>query len=189
MTTWSGWQIQFFAAAKILNTPPNQRFLTAWASHATSPGCHNNPIDLSVSVTGSSRCHRNTGIHPYTFNYDTHGHAAHAFSLEVHEAWARALLSALNSGNPFQVANWNDVVSVLVSWGSVEFSKWYFDQMQSSSGGGGGGTGGGGSGSAHGGWKHLRRVVNQHMPKALRTSERNTAAALRSISRSHKVRL
>ena len=54
-------------------------------------------------------------------------------------------------------------------------------------------SGGGGSSShaprAHSGWNDLRRTLNRDMPKALRTSEANTAAALRSLSRARRVRL
>ena len=187
MATWSGWEIQFFNRAHILNTPPNQRLLTAWANHATSPNCANNPIDLSIAVGGSSHCHANTGIHHWTMRYGSHGDAASAFDTEIHQAWAHALLSALNSGNPFQVANWNDVVSVFVSWGSVSMSNWYFNQFQTSGGGGGGG--GGKGARAHHGWTDLRHSINHNMPKALRASEQHTSAALRALSKARKVRL
>ena len=45
------------------------------------------------------------------------------------------------------------------------------------------------SAKAHGGWHDVRVSINQHMPKALRTSHHNTQAALRSLSRARKVRL
>lgn len=42
---------------------------------------------------------------------------------------------------------------------------------------------------AHGGWHDVRVSINKHMPAALRSSHRNTQAALRSLSRARKVRL
>jgi hypothetical protein len=185
--TWSGWIIQFLNRANILNTPPNQTFMSEWASH--SPGsCHFNPIILSTKVAGSSRCGDTVAGFGRTQNYGTHAEAAHAFSIQMHTAWVKPLLDALNSGNPFQIGDRSKVIAVLKRWGDEGFASWYANANTDGTGGGGGG-GGSKSAAAHSGWKHLRRIVNQHMPKALRTSERNTAAALRSISRGRKVRL
>src|SRR4051812_6794518 len=102
--TWSGWIIQFLNRASILNTPPNQTFLSEWARHA--PGsCKNNPIDLTTAVSGSSRCGDTVGGFGRSQNYGTHAEAAHAFSIQMHTSWVRPLLAALNSGNPFQVGD------------------------------------------------------------------------------------
>lgn len=44
-----------------------------------------------------------------------------------------------------------------------------------------------GAARAHGGWADVRKSVNRRMPAALKASKRNTAAALRSLSRARKV--
>lgn len=41
---------------------------------------------------------------------------------------------------------------------------------------------------AHHGWADVRKSVNHHMPAALRKSQHNTQAALRSLHRGRKVR-
>lgn len=186
MPTWNGWQSQFLHAAGILETPPNLRFLNNWASHATS-NCKNNPIDLTHRTTGSTNCAKATGVFPQYQTYSSHARAASAFAWEVKYDPFQALFNALDSGNPFQVANPSDVGSVLVSWGSVKFFNWYMAQIQSG-GGGGGGTGGGDGPGAHKGWVNLRRSVNHKMPKSLHASERNIQAALRSLGHAHKVK-
>jgi hypothetical protein len=187
VATWSGWIIEFLNRAGILNTPPIQTFLAEWAAH--SPGrCKNNPVILSTAVSGSTRCGDTTAGFGRTQNYATHAGAAHAFSIQMHTPWVKPLLDALNTGNPFQIGDRSKVVAVLRRWGDEGFADWYANATTSGQGGGGGGGGGKGS-RAHGGWNDLRRSVNHNMPKALRTSEQHTRAALRSLSRARKVRL
>ena len=106
----------------------------------------------------------------------------------MHTAWVRPLLAALNSGNPFQIGDRSQVVAVLNRWASPSFATWYANANNDGTSGGGSG-GGSKSASAHHGWTDLRRSVNHNMPKALRTSESNTRAALRSLSHARKVRL
>ena len=186
MATWAGWEIQFFQAANILNTPPNQRFLSAWAAHATSPGCTDNPIDLSVPRGTSTNCTKNTGVNVWTQRYASHGQAAAAFNLEIHEPWARAILQALNSGNPFQFKGYNAAVSALVSWGSVKFANWYSQQMQA--GQGSGSAGGGVAPQTHRAWSDLQRSIDKRLPAALRRAERANRAALTAAGRARRVR-
>lgn len=186
MPTWSGWQRQFLNRANIILTPPNQTFLTQWANHA--PGsCHNNPVDLSMAVSGSTRCGDTVAGFGRSQNYGTHAEAAHAFQLSIDTDWVHPLKAAMNTGNPFQIDNKAPVVAVLKRWGSVEFADWYSTATADGTGGGGGGTGGDGPG-AHKGWVHLRRSVNSKMPKSLHASERNIHAALRSLGSAHKVK-
>ena len=186
MPTWSGWQNQFLNAAGILVTPPNRQFLTQWASHA--PGsCRNNPIDLTHSVSGSTRCGNTVGGFGRSQNYRTHANAAHAFQLQIDTDWVHPLKAALNSGNPFQIDNKGPVVAVLNRWASPSFATWYANANSDGTGGGGGAGGGDGPG-AHKGWVHLRRSVNSKMPKSLHASERNIHAALRSLGHAHKVK-
>lgn len=185
--TWSGWIIQFLNRAGILNTPPIQTFMSQWASH--SPGsCKNNPVILSTSVSGSSRCGDTVAGFGRTQNYGTHAEAAHAFSIQMHTAWVKPLLDALNTGNPFQIGDRSQVVAVLKRWGDEGFASWYANANNDGTTGGSGG-GGGKAAKAHSGWNDLRRTVNKHMPKALKASQHNTTAALRSLSHSRKVRL
>ena len=186
MPTWSGWIGQFLHAAGILNTPPNQTFMAAWAQHATS-NCTRNPIDLCHAEPGSTNCRAATGIFPHYQTYTTHAHAASAFAYEVKLPAFKPLFNALDSGNPFQVADRSPVESVLISWGSVAFAKWYETAQAGGSGGGGGGGGAQGPG-AHKGWVHLRRSVNHNMPHSLSASQRNIHAALRSLGHAHKVK-
>lgn len=185
--TWSGWIIQFLNRANILNTPPNQTFMTEWAKHA--PGsCKRNPIDLTKAVSGSTRCGNTVGGFGRSQNYPTHAAAAQAFNLSMHTAWVKPLLDALNSGNPFQIGDRSKVVAVLNRWASPSFASWY--ATATTSGGSGGGGGGGGKAShAHHGWADLRHTVNHNLPKALRTSGHNTSAALRALGRGRKVKL
>jgi len=186
VATWSGWQAQFLRRAGIIVTPPNQNLLTEWSKHTTT-NCRNNPIDLSHKLSGSTNCGKLPGIFPQAQRYTNHDQAANAFKAEIHADFAQQLLRALNTGSPFQVAYFNDVASVFVSWGSPDF----LDVYLADAGGKGGGSGGGGgkASRAHGGWKDLQRSINHRMPAALQSSKRSTAAALRSLSHARKVRL
>lgn len=186
MPTWSGWIIEFLNRANILNTPPLQTFMSEWAKHDANP-CKNAPIVLSTSVTGATRCGATVTDYGRTMKYPSHAAAAHAFQIQIHLSRSSALLAVMNSGNPFQVPDRTAAVAVLKHWGSPAFATWYLNA--NSDGTTGGGSGGGGKASrAHSGWTDLRRTVNRHMPKALRTSERNTHAALRSLSGGRRVR-
>lgn len=187
MPTWSGWIIQFLNRAGILNTPPLQIFMREWAAHDKNP-CANAPIVLSAFVTGATRCGATVTDFGYTYKYPSHTAAAHAFAIQIHNTRAKALLDVLNSGNPFQVPDRAPAVAVLRHWGSPSFATWYLNANADGTTGGGGG-GGGKAARAHGGWNDLRRVMNHRMPKALRQSERHTAAALRALSKARRVRL
>lgn len=187
MATWSGWQQQFLLAARIIDTPPNRDFLTEWARHASSPQCARNPIDLHARVGGSTNCDHPAGFAYWTQAYTTHAHAATAFSDQVNSNTYGAILDTLGTGNPWQDPGYAQVHKALLAWPSNNFAAWYLNKM---TGSGSGSGGGGGKGArAHSGWTDLRRSVNKHMPSALRTSERNVHAALRSLSGSRKVRL
>lgn len=187
MSTWSGWIIQFLNRANILNTPPIQTFMSQWAAH--SPGsCKNNPVILSTKVSGSSNCGATVAGFGRTQNYGTHAEAAHAFSIQMHTAWVKPLLDALNTGNPFQIGDRSKVVAVLRRWGDEGFADWYANATTDGTTGGSG-SGGGKAGAAHSGWTDLRHTVNHNMPKALKTSQHNVHAALRALSKGRKVRL
>ena len=184
MGTWSMWENQFLNAAGILITPPCRQFLDQWAANASHPNCTRNPIDLSTREAGSNRCAANSGIHPTTFTYSTHAHAATAFNTQIHESWASAILHALNTGNPFQPpSDPNAVRSALVSWGSVKFANAYQSQP---TGGGGGGTGVTG---IHKGWADLQRSLSRsHLGAKIKATNSMDAAALRKLSHLRKVR-
>ena len=187
MATWSGWQQQFLLAAGVVDTPPNRDFLTEWAKHASSPQCARNPIDLHHQVGGSTNCDHPAGFAYWTQAYKTHANAATAFRDQLNQNLYLAISDTLGTGNPWQDPGYKLVHKALLAWPSNNFAAYYLNRMTSSGGPGGGG--GGKSAAAHSGWKHLRRSLNQHMPKALRTSQHNTSAALRSLSRGRKVRL
>jgi hypothetical protein len=186
VATWSGWQAQFLRRAGIIVTPPNMNLLTLWSQNAHR-SCRNNPIDLTHPLGGSSNCGASTGIFPHEQNYTSHAQAATAFSDEIHMPFAKALLDALNSGNPFDVAHPSPVGSVFVSWGSPAMLNAYLNHG-SGSGGGSGGGGGTKASHTHTGWHDLRRSVNHNMPKSIRHSVKLTNAALRALGHGRKVR-
>lgn len=187
MSTWSGWQNQFLLAAKIIETQPNRDFLTEWARHASSPQCRDNPIDLHVRVGGSTNCDHPAGFTNWTQAYTTHAHAATAFADQVNRSQFLAIANTLGTGNPWQDTGDVQLVhKALLAWPSVNFAAYYLNRMT----GGSGGQGGGGKAArAHGGWNDLRHSINHNMPKALRSSEQHTRAALRALSKARKVRL
>ena len=187
MPTWSGWINQLLDAAGIIVTPPNRTFMSEWASHDKNP-CANAPIVLSAFVQGATRCGATVTDFGYTYKYPSHAAAAHAFDIQTHNARAKPLLDALNTGNPFQIGDRSQVVAVLKHWGSPAFATWYANATTDGTTGGGGG-GGGKASRAHGGWQDLRRSVNHRMPAALRKSGANSSAALRALSKARKVRL
>ena len=187
MPTWPGWGIEFTARAGILNTPPVQIFMDEWAVHDANP-CRNAPVILSAFVAGATRCGATFTDFGFTYKYPSHAAAAHAFTIQLHNTRAAALLDVLNSGNPFQVGDRSAAVAVLKQWGSLAFARWY--QEANSDGTTGGGPSSGGKGArAHSGWSDLRRSVNARLPAALRSSERNVHAALRSLSHARRMRL
>lgn len=181
---WSGWQRQFLNRADIIVTPPNMRLLSQWAQNSAT-NCNNNPIDLSQTVAGSPNCAALHGIFPQAKRYATHGNAATAFNREIHLDFAHLLLVAMNTGNPYQVKNFNDVGSVFVSWGTPQMLNAYLNTAQGSQAGGGDG---GGSAALLPGWHSVRRSLNTNWRKGLNKSEREIQAALRSLSHSRKVR-
>lgn len=187
MATWSGWQNQFLLAAKIIETPPNRDFLTEWARHASSPQCARNPIDLHQKVGGSTDCDHPAGFPAWTQAYTTHAHAATAFADQVNSNQFAAILDTLGTGNPWQDPGFENVHKALLAWPSNNFAAYYLNRMQ---GGSGSGSGSGGKAArAHVGWNDLRHTINHNMPKALRSSEEHTRAALRALSKARKVRL
>jgi hypothetical protein len=186
MATWSGWQNEFLNRANIIVTPPNRDLLDSWAKNAHTD-CTNNPIDLSHQLAGATNCGTLPGIFAHAKHYTSHAQAATAFNDEIHAAFARALLDAMNTGNPYQVSNASDVGSVFVSWGSDKMLNVY---LNAAAAGGPGAPPPGGSGSTdiHHGWNSVRRSLNKNWPHSLNTSERNVHAALRSLSHSRKVK-
>ena len=187
MATWSGWQNQFLLAAGVVDTPPNRDFLTEWAKHASSPQCKNNPIDLHHKVGSSTNCDHPAGFAYWTQAYTSHAHAATAFGDQLRQQVYLAISDTLGTGNPWQDPGYKLVHKALLAWPSNNFAAWYLNKMTGAGGPGGGG--GGKAARAHSGWNDLRHSVNHNMPKALRTSERHTHAALRALSKARKVRL
>jgi hypothetical protein len=186
VATWSGWEAQFLRAAGILNTPPNQRFLTNWASHASAPNCRDNPIDLSEKASGSANCVKPAGDFPWIQRYSSHASAAQAFNRQIHTRFASVILAAMQSGNPFQFKDWQDVAGQLRQWPSINFATWYIGQMQ------GGGSGGGGGGAlapqTHKAWSDLQRALNSRLPSSINSAQRASRAALRAAGRARRVR-
>ena len=186
MPTWNGWIIQFLNGANILNTPPNQTFMSEWANHA--PGtCKNNPVDLSKAVSGSTRCGDTVAGFGRTQNYPTHAAASNAFGLSIDSQLAAPIKAALNTGNPFQIQNRDPVVAALKAWGSPTFANWYQNATAQGTTGGSGGS----SGRAphfHSGYRDLQHTWEHNLPNSLRKSGKLTDAALRSLSHGRKVK-
>jgi len=185
VATWSGWIAQFLNAANILNTPPNQRFLSNWASHASAPTCRYNPIDLSEPASGSANCVKPAGNFPWIQRYSSHASAAQAFNRQIHTPTASVIRAALDSGNPFQFKDWQDVVGQLRQWPSVDFASWYLAQMTGT--GSGGSSGGALAPQTHKAWSDLQRAVDKRLPAALRQADHAARAALRATGRARKV--
>ena len=184
-STWSGWQRDFLNTAGIIVTTPNMNFLTDWHNHAPS-SCNFNPIDLSTSVGDSSRCGDTVAGFGRTQRYTKHAEARSAFRIQIDTAWVRPLKQALNSGNPFQIGDRSQVVSVLRQWGSPQFADWYAN-APSGGGGGGGGTGTKAPGFHHS-WHSLRRTTNYTWPQTVRHVAKLNKAAWRALGRTHKVK-
>lgn len=187
MGTWSGWQADLLSFAHLPNTTENRNFLSDWNAHAET-NCANNPVDLSVPDTTSSDCASLPGLIPKAQRYTTHGNGAHAFNVQVHQSRYAALLSAMETGDPYTTNNTGEVAQDIALWGSRAFSQRYFDETKNAPGRGSGGDGISAP-RAHKGWHDIRRSVNHNWPRALKASERQTRAALRRISHARKVRL
>lgn len=182
MTTWSGWDADFLAAASLPNTAGNRRFLDSWAANANSPNCGNNPIDLTHKEPGSSNCGGTNLAGDHVQRYTSHTWARTAFNTQIHSASYADLLAALRSGNPYAIKSPGPVSTDLGTWGSTNFANVYLADAQS------GPPGTIKAPHALSGWKALRKSVNQGMPRALNQSQKARHAALRSLSRAHKVR-
>jgi hypothetical protein len=184
MATWTGWEAQFLAAAQVPDTTSNVQFLDDWARHANTD-CRNNPIDLSTPVSGSTNCASLPAITARAQNYTTHANAAHAFYVQTHAGYAKALLAALKSGDPYTVTDTGTVATDISAWGSQKFAEVYFTETAGAPGRGGGG---GIAPQALKGWHDVRRSVNTKMPAALQHSEKMVRRALQDLSRASRVR-
>lgn len=187
MPIWNGFQQELLSAAKLPTDEAHQEFLFDWSAHTTSD-CANNPVDISRAASGASNCHKLTNSRTAK-KYATHSSAADAFSRQIHSGSFPHLLAALQAIDPFQQPDTSAVAADIRKWGSTQFATFYASHSQSGSGAGSGGGGpGAGAPRAHGGWADLRKSVNHHFPTALRRSERNINAALRSLGKAHKVK-
>lgn len=185
MATWQGWQAQLLTAASLPTAEATQEFLFDWSQHAASD-CQNNPVDIS-HVLGTRRdCHKLTATRTAQ-NYTTHGNAATAFKDEIHSRNFPHLLAALKVADPYQEPNPSSVAADLRVWGSPAFATYYLSHSNVGTGAGGDG-GSGAIPHAHKGWEDLRKSVNHKLPGSLKQSDRNVAAALRSLGRGRKVK-
>lgn len=187
MATWAGWESELLNAAGFDTSAGNVQFLHDWGDH-TNSACVNNPIDLSRVMRGSSDCHDLPGSRTAQ-KYVSHAQAANAFAGQVASGDFPILLAAFKSGDAYTQSRLGAVMIDLDKWGSHSFVLWLEGQFGISPGGGGLGTVSTAAPKAHNGWADLRHSVNHNMPAALRASQRNTRAALRSLSRARKVRL
>lgn len=187
MGVWAGWEAEFLTAAQVPDTAQNRRFLDDWHSHAET-NCGNNPVDLSALVSGSTDCASLPAINAKAQHYTTHGNAAHAFYVQTHANYAKALLAALKSGNPYTVGNTGTVAQDLSAWGSQAFSQTYFNETANAPGRGGAVPGVHDARLLHG-WRSLQGSLGPNMRHALASSAKSRRAALQSLARARRVRL
>lgn len=181
MPTWTGWQTQFLRAAGVIVTPPNLHLLNAWANHAAT-NCARNPIDLSATRPGSSDCAALRNLTPKAQRYTSHASAAAAFHDELHDGFARPLLAAMNTGNPYDVDNSQEVANVFLAWGSDAMHDAYLKGIPAQTDSGSTSAPG-----VHKGWSDIRHSINKKAPASLTASHKQIAAALRLTAKARRL--
>lgn len=182
MATWPGWQAQLLLAAGLPNSSNNVSFLTDWHNHANT-NCGNNPVDISLNISGASPCKLTSNPNHRARNYANRDQAAGQFAAQIHSGSYPTLLAVLRDSNPYDLDRYPQVTANLDTWGSGKFADWYSTKLSNLVAGGNIAAP-----RAHNGWADLRRSANRKGPAALRDSDRLTNAALRSLSRVRKVR-
>ena len=184
MAAWAGWEAEFLKAAGLPLTTSNEAFLNQWNTYDNT-NCRNNPIDLSRRMPGSTSC---AGLPSgrQARNYTSHAQAASAFAAQLKSGAFPNLLAALRSGQPYEVKDPAKVAQDLGKWGSGIFQQAYMNSVTTTSSGGGSSPN---APRAHGGWQDLRHSINRKMPRALNGAASLNQAALRAVSRGHKVKL
>lgn len=182
MATWSGWQQQLLRAAGLPTSANNVSFITAWNKHANT-NCRNNPVDISLDISGASPCKLTANPQHRARNYSSHDQAAGQFASQLRSGPYPRLLAQLDDSDPYNTDKYPGVTGDLTQWGSEKFANWYSTQITNSL------TGGGVTAPlAHKGWADLRRSANHRGPSELHDSDRLTTAALRALSHARKVR-
>ena len=183
MGTWNGWQKQLLQVAGLPSGGDNDKFMGEWNAHATTD-CANNPVDISLNISGASPCSLTSNPNKRARNYAGHDQAAGQFAAQLHSGDYPHLLAALNSGNPYNPNGSDKVSADLQTWGSGAFATRYTSDVNVVIGGGKGSYS-----DAFKGWGDLRRSVNKHMPAALAHSDKQSRAALRALAKARKVKL
>lgn len=183
MGVWSGWQAQLCGVATVPNNADNRGFLTDWHNRAAT-NCRNNPVDIHLRISGSRDCRKLFNPNTYSQNYANPDQAAGQFRAQLHSGNYPDLLDALQSGDPYGVADAKavKVSNDLVRWGSGEFAHFYGTQTFGASGGDLNAPG------LHKGWHDLRRTTNKHAPDSLHKANKSIHRALRELSKARRVR-
>ena len=190
MTTWAGWESQLADALNVQDTTEVGYLLRTWGSEEAST-CANNPVAASRKASGSTNCKQlPNGLSAQNYTSRASGLAAAAAQLKsgnYPHLWA-----AIESGNPYNVVNTQQVADDLTKWGAQATSVAYLLEVSN-------GTFGSGvplqappgikAARLHRGYSDLQRSVNKHLPDALHSSRRSLNAGLRSLARARKVRL
>lgn len=177
MAAWSGWEGQLLTALGIKRTQNDVDFLDLWHTDTSNLG-KNNPVDATEPWAGS-KVINDAGIR----DYPSHTAGIGATAEQLRTAPYAAILAALKSGDPYTVNDYVKVADELTTWGSVTFAGDYLNTSQA------GAPKPLTAPRAHKGWADMRHSVNHNWPAALRSSEHQIAAALRSLSRARKVKL
>lgn len=186
MTSWSGWEAAFLAAASLPDTANNRKFLGDWQTHSNTD-CTNNPIDLSRTMPGSTNCGSLPGGTRHAQHYTTHAQAAKAFDEELRSGNFPHLLAALLSGNPYTVSVPNDVAIDISRWGSGIFEVIYHGETGAPEGGGGGPVILKAP-QALAGWHDLRKTFNNKLPTVLGEVEKMNRRSLQVLASIRRVR-
>lgn len=183
MGAWDGFTTDLLGAAGLSKAKMTVQFMFDWNTAASSD-CNNNPVDISRNVRGSTSCKRLTPTR-VARNYTSHASAEAAFSGQIKSGNYPHLLAALNTDNPYTYSDPAGVEADLRSWGSPGQAAYYAKNAT-----GGGSTAPSGTDPhSHTAWVDLQRSVNKRWPAAIKGTAEKHSAALRTLSRAHKVRI
>lgn len=180
MGFFPNWPGVLLDAANLDHGSDNLTFMNKWHADASSD-CRNNPVDISRSTGGSTKCKVLTSSRTAQ-TYASPADAADGFSGQIRSGNFPHLLALLVSGQPPTQANYADVSADLRKWGSPKYAGYIVQQY-------GPPPAGIGAPKLHSGWGAMRISFNNHMVDTLKESRRNTNAALRALARARKVRL
>ena len=167
-------------AAGLDHGQTNTTFLTKWHANASSD-CRNNPVDISRTAGGSSKCQQLTATRAAQ-TFSSPADAADAFAGQIHSGNFPHLLALLKSAEPPTTNTYADVSADLRKWGSASYAGYIAQHY-------GPLPVGIGAPQAHRGWSALQDSLNRKMRPSLQQASKSTDAALRHLAKARKVRL